>query len=132
MTQTDHARDLTTEPLTTRQRLEVVVLDNLPNRCCEDWRTCPYDQHEAGQLVDALLAAGWTPPDAVLAYTHGSPVPTVIAGADPHTADLVLASTAITPGRRYWTCARTGHSIDPIDFVHTAGPCPDDTASVAP
>lgn len=59
-----------------------------------------------------------------LARYPGPPVATPTA--DPHVDDLVLARTAITPGRRYWTCARFGHSIDPRDFVHTAGPCGDD------
>jgi hypothetical protein len=52
--------------------------------------------------------------------------------ADPHVDDLVLARTAITPGRRYWTCARFLHSIDPRDFVHTNGPCPDDQTPSTP
>lgn len=60
--------------------------------------------------------------DAIRVVTSTTEVTT-----DPHMADLVLARTAITPGRRYWTCARFGHSIDPRDFVHTAGPCGDDT-----
>lgn len=59
--------------------------------------------------------------DAVRVVTTTTEVTT-----DPHMADLVLARTAITPGRRYFTCARFGHSIDPRDFVHTTGPCPDD------
>lgn len=60
---------------------------------------------------------------AATAQLERYPGPSVL---DAHARDLVLALTAITPGRRYFTCARFGHSIDPRDFVHTTGPCPDD------
>lgn len=57
-----------------------------------------------------------------------APLPT-----DTHTSDLVLAGTAITPGRRYWTCQTYGHGIHPRDdFVHTAGPCTLDTPGTGP
>lgn len=64
--------------------------------------------------------------DVVRAVTPANPLAPTVAELDPHVDDLVLARTAITPGRRYFTCARFGHSIDPRDFVHTTGPCPDD------
>lgn len=65
--------------------------------------------------------------DVVRSVDVADPMAPTMAELDPHVDDLVLARTAITPGRRYWTCARFSHSIDPRDFVHTAGPCTDDT-----
>lgn len=35
--------------------LREAILDALPNRCCEDWRTCPYDQHEGGKVLDVVV-----------------------------------------------------------------------------
>lgn len=89
------------------------------------------EQHAQDNVTVDLVLRPHPQPETITIEVVRQAVTDGLAALDAHTADLVLARTAITPGRRYWTCARFGHSIDPRDFVHTDGPCTDDTGNPA-